>query len=207
MRKFFGMAILLMLGMFASTAQAGTIIFHEDFNAENGGVGVLNYTGFANWSISGGTVDLIGNGFFEFPPVTNGHGLYVDLDGSTGAAGLMQHPMYLSHDWYVLDFELAGNQRNAGDEIVDVSAVWFGNQSTTLSIVVPDTQPFVTYSMYFYASPDGPASVSFHNRGGDNIGALLDNVTLTRVPEPGSMALLGSGLLGLAGVIRRKLHR
>ena len=31
-----------------------TIIFSDNFNAENGGVGVLNYNSFANWSVSGG---------------------------------------------------------------------------------------------------------------------------------------------------------
>ena len=38
-----------------------TIIFSDNFNAENGGVGVLNYNSFANWSVSGGTGDLIGS--------------------------------------------------------------------------------------------------------------------------------------------------
>ena len=36
----------------------------------------------------------------------------------------------------------------------------------------------------------------------------VDSVTgATNVPEPGSSALLASGLIGLAGVMRRKLHR
>ena len=36
-------------------------------------------------------------------------------------------------------------------------------------------------------------------------GTVLTNFTLTEVPEPGSMMLMGSGLIGLAGMVRRKL--
>lgn len=48
------------------------------------------------------------------------------------------------------------------------------------------------------------------NFGGAARFIAFDNITLGsdtpgRVPEPGSMMLLGSGLLGLAGVVRRKL--
>ncbi len=42
----------------------------------------------------------------------------------------------------------------------------------------------------------------FSGNGSAEIGLRLDTTT---VPEPGSIALLGSGVLGLAGVLRRKL--
>ena len=41
------------------------------------------------------------------------------------------------------------------------------------------------------------------NRGGDNVGALLDNVTVTAVPEPESYAMIMAGL-GLMGFIVRR---
>ena len=67
-------------------AASATPIFEDNFDSENGGNGVTNYTGFINWTVTDGTVDLIGNGYFDFFP---GNGLYVDMDGSTNNAGKM----------------------------------------------------------------------------------------------------------------------
>lgn len=44
-----------------------TVIFEDNFNSENGGNYLLNYYDFDKWTVSGGSVDLIGVG-------PNGHG-------------------------------------------------------------------------------------------------------------------------------------
>ncbi len=59
-----GIGASIGLGMLQTPAMAngmGTILLQDDFTAENGGAGVLNYFGFANWDVTDGSVDLLGN--------------------------------------------------------------------------------------------------------------------------------------------------
>jgi hypothetical protein len=182
---------LLCLG---ASANAG-IIFSDNFDGENGGTGALNYSGFANWTVSDGTVDLIGNGLFDFLP---GNGLYIDLDGSTSNAGTITATFALAPGDYVLSFDLAGNQRNNAAESVAVlveTAIF----SETFSLSKSD--PFTTFTRLFSVDSAMTVSLSFGGAGGDNIGMLLDNVSVASVPEPATLALLGLCLLG-AGATR-----
>ncbi|WP_405240433.1 PEP-CTERM sorting domain-containing protein [Lentisalinibacter orientalis] len=186
--------------LFAGASNA-TVIFSDNFDDENGGVGVLNYFGFDNWTVENGTVDLIGNGYFDFLP---GNGLYVDLDGSTGDAGEMvsSTPISIGPGTYHLSFDLAGNHRNNNSETVTVEVNLGDIFSSTYSLGRFD--PFTTFGTTFNVVSEMSVSLFFANAGGDNIGMLLDNVSLTRVPEPGTLALLGLGLLGVGAARRRK---
>lgn len=196
LRKVVAAALLTMpLLVGAATGQAA-IVFSDNFDSENGGVGVLNYAGFANWTVSAGTVDLIGNGFFDFYP---GNGLYVDLDGSTGNAGVLTSTaLTLAPGTYTLQFVLAGSTR--GDtNIVDVSLGALYSETFTRA----SSDPFAVVTRTIVVGAPTIASLAFSNAGGDNLGAILDNVVLSTrdLPEPGTLALLGLGLLG-AGLSR-----
>jgi len=74
----------------------------------------LDYTDFINWDVSGGSVDLIGTGMFDFLP---GNGLYVDLAGSTNplaSYGKLTSKVpfaVTAGSSYRLSLQLAGNQR------------------------------------------------------------------------------------------------
>ena len=184
-----------------------TIIFSDNFNAENGGGGVLNYNSFANWSVSGGTVDLIGSpGFFDFFP---GNGSYVDLDGTSFQAGTFTSiGIPVTPGTYILSFLLAGSQRGDVNTVeVNVSG---GLASSTYTLA--SNIPLTLETMSFTVLAPTTINFSFNNEGSsNNIGLILDNVNLDRVstavPDSGSTTgLLGIAIIGL-GLMGRKFTR
>jgi hypothetical protein len=80
----FGFLVILIS---PEASSADIFLLNDDFDTENSSIGLLDYSRFSNWIVTRGSVDLIGNGFYDFYP---GNGLYVDLDGSTNEGGKLE---------------------------------------------------------------------------------------------------------------------
>lgn len=172
-------------------------VFSDNFD---GDTLALNQTSFlGGWTVSSGTVDLIGNpAFFDFLP---GNGRYVDLDGSTNDAGGFDKQLALAASTtYTLSFDLAGSQRGDSNSV----NVIFGTTAQTYTLGSAD--PFATYTLSFTTNAAANYQIFFENSGGDNFGALLDNVSVAAaVPEPETYALMLAGLSLIGFAARRKL--
>jgi hypothetical protein len=179
------------------------VLLSDNFNLENGGSWALNYSGFANWDVSNGTVDLIGDGS-SWPYLPPGNGLYLDMDGSTGDAGKITTKT--SFDLtpgvsYVLSFDLAGNQIRDTSETITVQIATGTVLDKTYTVF--RTDPLTTITEIFTVAEATSGKLSFEVAGGDNVGPLLDNVSLTVVPLPAA-GLIGMLGLGVAGWKLRK---
>ncbi len=181
---------------FSVSAQAQTV-FSDNFDSYTPTILNWNPPPASGWSVTAGTVDLIG----AIPPAFDlipGNGNYIDLDGSSNNSGVFANSVILTGGTtYTLSFDLAGSHRGT-TEFVTVN---FGTASTSFSPLSGD--PFSIRTLNFTPGSSGTFNFSFENRGGDNVGALLDNVTVTAVPEPESYAMIMAGL-GLMGFIVRR---
>jgi len=182
-----------------ASAQAGTV-FSDNFNS---------YASHFNWvpppavwTVPVGSVDLIGETTtfteFDFFP---GNGGYVDLDGSTEMAGTLATTQSFVPGKYTLTFDLGGNARGDVNKTTTIS---LGDWSTSLDLA--SSSPYQLYT-YTFTTTGGNLSFADNTAGNQNIGNIVDNVSLsTAVPEPAvpepatwAMMLLGFAGLGYAG--------
>jgi hypothetical protein len=179
--------------MCVTSVSFAQVVFQDNFDAENGGVGTTNYAGFANWTVSDGTVDLIGNGFFDSYP---GNGLYLDLDGSSANAGILTSTaILLSPGLHLLKFDL-GLIGGFGSDSMTVSLG--GDYSEAFSAADAGLSPtYNSITRSIQVTSAGSFSLVFDHDGGDNFGLVIDNVQLSAIPEPASLALLSVSMLGI----------
>ena len=189
---------------------SAAILFQDNFNTE-GASSALNFNAFHNWTVDNGTVDLIRSGDFGIN-CAGGSGLCVDMDGSTGNAGRMVSIAtfnLVAGNFYTFSLDYSGSQRSGTDAFI--FGFLEGGVSIASSAVsdIPFGEPFGPANLFSFLG-NHTVNLYIEGVGGDNVGAIIDNVRLDgpdengSVPEPATLALMGLGLAGLATFRRRK---
>ncbi|WP_294606513.1 VPLPA-CTERM sorting domain-containing protein [uncultured Roseovarius sp.] len=181
------------VALFAGASNAA-VVFEDDFSSYGATTELNADSAFfgGNWAVSGGTVDYLVEGS-DFGNLCVGGGSCIDLDGSTNDAGLFSSISFAAGS-YVLDLSLFGSGRGSTESVT----ISLGNWSTTIGSIGSTDDASGSWAF----STDGGA-LTFQNAGGDNIGAILSDVTLSAVPLPAGLPLLATGL-GLIGLIGRR---
>lgn len=150
-------------------------IFTDDIDAENGGVGQLNYDAWAHWNVVEGCVDLHGPGSLNPLP---GNGVYIDMDGSCDSAGTMETKTTfdLPLGDYTLELLIAGNSQEAQVDTMDVSV----GAVMSERVILDWQEPLSLMSFDFTVGSATTGKIRFEHLGGDTQGILIDAVRLRR---------------------------
>jgi hypothetical protein len=213
-------ATLLVAGAAVVPSQAATVIFSDDFDYDGTGLSYALDRPPEGWSViaNSGTVDWLNNTNSFGPGGTNlkcygNTGGCVDLDGSTNNAGILTNGTYtlVQGTKYILTALVSGNQRNAPSDslqfgFLDSAGVAIPGDGTQLIASIAANAGYTLLELSFTpGSTYTDVKIFFAAGGGDNIGPILDNVSLAAVPLPAAAWLLLSGLVGFGALGRRKV--
>lgn len=191
------LASTLLVASFSVSASVVTLTsLNDNFDSITSSVLNIPSSGLANWNVENGTVDAVVQPDFGLT-CSGGSGTCIDLDGSTGDAGDLVSTYGFSAGQYSLSFDLSGNQRSGAN---DSLLVTFGDYSQLFNLA--STAAWQTILVSLVNVSDGD-QLSFSHAGGDNVGIMLDNVSVSAVPIPAAAFLFAPALLGFMG-LRRK---
>lgn len=149
--------------------------------------------GITGWTVGGTSVDLIQGGYGAIT------GTSVDMLGTPGPGSLSQSFATTAGQAYQLSFDLSLN--GSGSNASGLLAVSLDNGSATNFF---GTTNHTSHTLNFTGTGSLLALTFSSAQTGDYSGAVLDNVSVTAVPEPESYAMMLAGLGLMAGIARRR---
>ena len=184
------------IAVFGSANAATNLIINGDFETFSGlftgdySVVTTSSGTLASWTVGGTSIDVIRNQY----GVINGHS--IDMLGSPGPGSLSQTFNTTAGGLYSLSFDLSRNGNDGPTMSVSV-----GNLNQTFTGTTPT---FSHFSQQFTAGIGSSTTLLFSSANIiANGGAVLDNVSVSAVPEPSTYALMLGGL-GLMGFMARR---
>lgn len=189
----------------AGSGQFSTATVVCEFNAQTNTF-TFTITNTSAITQPGSTSTITGIGF-DLPPLGNASAS--GLNGFTG----MQAPS-LSSTFTFSDADLGNVPHGFNSAVLDFGFITgsnFAGGSTNLGLLPGESASFIVSGSAFAGFTEdeicNAVFVRFQNvpleggSGGSDVG------TSTSIPEPSTMVLLGSALLGLGGVVRRRRRR
>jgi choice-of-anchor C domain-containing protein len=166
-------------------------------------------TAITDWTVTSGSIDWIK----DYWKASDGN-MSLDL------AGLYQNGTIVGQSFstvvgqsYLVQFDMAGNPDKGYDKALIGATVGGATHNFTFDQTIQNRNNMGWQTMSFsFAATSALTQLTFGNFSSDPKdawGAALDNVRVDTapVPEPGTMMLLGLGMLGLAVFGKRRMNK